>query len=268
MKSSFSGANSLNIKNKSNMSNPVLSEKIFRREASLDASGTMTVKGTALKSIVLALIVFAGAAYTWKIFNESINPSSIQPWMWGGLIGGFVVAMIISFKPNFAQYLAPVYAVLEGLFLGAISAMFNAAFAETAPGIVMNAVLLTMMTAFVMFLLYRSRLIKVNEKFTKIITAAVGAVALYYIVNIILSLFGVNLVMLHNSGPLSIGISLVIVGVAAFSLMMDFNFIERASEAGAPKYMEWYGAFGLMVTLIWLYLEILKLLAKFAGSRD
>ncbi|OJV17812.1 MAG: hypothetical protein BGO30_07660 [Bacteroidetes bacterium 41-46] len=250
------------------MSNPVLSEKIFRREASLDASGTMTVKGTALKSIVLALIVFAGAAYTWKIFNESINPSSIQPWMWGGLIGGFVVAMIISFKPNFAQYLAPVYAVLEGLFLGAISAMFNAAFAETAPGIVMNAVLLTMMTAFVMFLLYRSRLIKVNEKFTKIITAAVGAVALYYIVNIILSLFGVNLVMLHNSGPLSIGISLVIVGVAAFSLMMDFNFIERASEAGAPKYMEWYGAFGLMVTLIWLYLEILKLLAKFAGSRD
>lgn len=268
MKSSFSGANSLNIKNKSNMSNPVLSEKIFRREASLDASGTMTVKGTALKSIVLALIVFAGAAYTWKIFNESINPSSIQPWMWGGLIGGFVVAMIISFKPNFAQYLAPVYAVLEGLFLGAISAMFNAAFAETAPGIVMNAVLLTMMTAFVMFLLYRSRLIKVNEKFTKIITAAVGAVALYYIVNIILSLFGVNLVMLHNSGPLSIGISLVIVGVAAFSLMMDFNFIERASEAGAPKYMEWYGAFGLMVTLIWLYLEILKLLAKFAGSRE
>jgi uncharacterized YccA/Bax inhibitor family protein len=250
------------------MSNPVLSEKIFRREASLDASGTMTVKGTALKSIVLALIVFAGAAYTWKIFNESINPSSIQPWMWGGLIGGFVIAMIISFKPNFAQYLAPVYAVLEGLFLGAISAMFNAAFAETAPGIVMNAVLLTMMTAFVMFLLYRSRLIKVNEKFTKIITAAVGAVALYYIVNIILSLFGVNLVMLHNSGPLSIGISLVIVGVAAFSLMMDFNFIERASEAGAPKYMEWYGAFGLMVTLIWLYLEILKLLAKFAGSRD
>lgn len=268
MKSSFSGANSLNIKNKSNMSNPVLSEKIFRREASLDASGTMTVKGTALKSIVLALIVFAGAAYTWKIFNESINPSSIQPWMWGGLIGGFVIAMIISFKPNFAQYLAPVYAVLEGLFLGAISAMFNAAFAETAPGIVMNAVLLTMMTAFVMFLLYRSRLIKVNEKFTKIITAAVGAIALYYIVNIILSLFGVNLVMLHNSGPLSIGISLVIVGVAAFSLMMDFNFIERASEAGAPKYMEWYGAFGLMVTLIWLYLEILKLLAKFAGSRD
>lgn len=146
--------------------------------------------------------------------------------------------------------------------------MFNAAFAESAPGIVMNAVLLTMMTAFVMFLLYRSRLIKVEQKFMRIITAAVGAVALYYFITIILSLFGVNLVMLHNSGPLSIGISLVIIGVAAFSLMMDFHFIEQASAAGAPKHMEWYGAFGLMVTLIWLYLEILKLLAKFAGNRD
>ncbi|MDX9781856.1 MAG: Bax inhibitor-1/YccA family protein [Bacteroidales bacterium] len=250
------------------MSNPVLSEKIFKKEALVASSGTMTVKGTAMKSIVLALIVFAGAAYTWKIFNESINPASVQPWMWGGVIGGFIVAMIISFKPNLAQYLAPVYAVLEGLFLGAISAMFNTAFAETAPGIVMNAVLLTLMTAFVMFLIYRSGLIKVNEKFTRIMTAAIGAVALYYIVTIVLSLFGVNLVMLHNSGPLSIGISLVIVGIAAFSLMMDFNFIEKASEAGAPKYMEWYGAFALMVTLIWLYLEMLKLLAKFAGSRD
>ena len=127
---------------------------------------------------------------------------------------------------------------------------------------------MSLMTAFVIFLLYRSRLIKVDQKFMRIITAAVGAVALYYFITIILSLFGVNLVMLHNSGPLSIGISLVIIGVAAFSLMMDFHFIEQASAAGAPKHMEWYGAFGLMVTLIWLYLEILKLLAKFAGNRD
>ncbi len=256
------------MKKKEIMSNPVLSEKIFRREAAASSTGVMTVKGTAMKALVLVLMVLAGAAYTWKIFYESINPASIQPWMWGGVIGGFIVAMIISFKPNLAQYLAPVYAVLEGLFLGAISAMFNAAFAESAPGIVMNAVLLTMMTAFVMFLLYRSRLIKVDQKFMRIITAAVGAVALYYFITIILSLFGVNLVMLHNSGPLSIGISLVIIGVAAFSLMMDFHFIEQASAAGAPKHMEWYGAFGLMVTLIWLYLEILKLLAKFAGNRD
>jgi uncharacterized YccA/Bax inhibitor family protein len=221
-----------------------------------------------MKSLLLLIMVLAGASYTWKVFYEAINPASVQPWLWGGAIGGFVVAMIISFKPNLAQYLAPIYAVLEGLFLGAVSAMFNQAFAESAPGIVMNAVLLTMLTAFVMFLVYRSGLIKVNDKFIRIISIAIGAIALYYVVTIILSLFGVNLVMLHNSGPLSIGISLIIIGVAAFSLMLDFNFIEKASAAGAPKYMEWYGAFGLMVTLIWLYLEILKLLAKFAGSRD
>ena len=248
--------------------NPVLSEKIFKKEAVEYSAGTMMVKGTAMKSLLLLIMVLAGASYTWKIFYEAINPASVQPWLWGGAIGGFVVALIISFKPNMAQYLAPIYAVLQGLFLGAISAMFNQAFAESAPGIVINAVLLTMVTAFVMFLIYRSGLIKVNDKFIRIISIAVGAVALYYFVTIILSLFGVNLVMLHNSGPLSIGISLVIIGVAAFSLMLDFNFIEKASAAGAPKYMEWYGAFGLMVTLIWLYLEILKLLAKFAGSRD
>jgi len=248
--------------------NPVLSEKIFKKEAVEYSAGTMTAKGTAMKSLLLLIMVLAGASYTWKVFYEAINPASVQPWVWGGAIGGFVVAMIISFKPNLAQYLAPIYAVLEGLFLGAISAMFNQAFAESAPGIVMNAVLLTMLTAFVMFLVYRSGLIKVNDKFIRIISIAIGAIALYYVVTIILSLFGVNLVMLHNSGPLSIGISLIIIGVAAFSLMLDFNFIEKASAAGAPKYMEWYGAFGLMVTLIWLYLEILKLLAKFAGSRD
>ena len=146
--------------------------------------------------------------------------------------------------------------------------MFNQAFAESAPGIVINATLLTILTALAMLVVYRTGLIKVNDKFIRIITAAIGAVALYYFVNIILSMFGVNLVMLHNSGPLSIGISLVIIGVAAFSLLLDFNFIEKAAKQGAPKYMEWYGAFALMVTLVWLYLEILKLLAKFAGGRN
>ena len=250
------------------MANPVLSEKVFNKAHSEESTEVMTVKGTAFKSIVLIFMVLAGAAYTWKVFYEAINPASVTPWMWGGAIGGFIVAIIISFKPNLAQYLAPVYAVLEGLFLGAISAMFNQAFAESAPGIVMNATLLTILTAFAMLIVYRTGLIKVNNKFIRIITTAVGAIALYYFVNIILSRFGVNLVMLHNSGPLSIGISLVIIGVAAFSLLLDFNFIEKASQQGAPKYMEWYGAFALMVTLIWLYLEILKLLAKFAGGRE
>lgn len=250
------------------MSNPVLSERVFQKESVLSQSGTMTVKGTAMKSLVLVLMVLAGASYTWKVFFEAINPATVNPWMWGGAIGGFITAIIISFKPHLAQYLAPVYAVLQGLFLGAISAMFNAAFAVTAPGIVMNATLLTITTALVMLLVYRMNIIKVDGKFAKIMIIAIGAIAFYYIISIVLSMFGVNLTMLQDSGPLSIGISIVIVLVAAFSLLMDFNFIEKASAAGAPKYMEWYGAFGLMVTLIWLYLEILKLLAKFAGNRD
>lgn len=250
------------------MSNPVLSERVFQKESVLSQSGTMTVKGTAMKSLVLVLMVLAGASYTWKVFYEAINPATINPWMWGGAIGGFITAIIISFKPQLAQYLAPIYAVLQGLFLGAISAMFSAAFAQTAPGIVMNATLLTITTALVMLLVYRMNIIKVDGKFAKIMIIAIGAIAFYYVISIVLSMFGVNLTMLQDSGPLSIGISIIIVLVAAFSLLMDFNFIEKASAAGAPKYMEWYGAFGLMVTLIWLYLEILKLLAKFAGSKE
>lgn len=250
------------------MSNPVLSERIFQKESVATHSTTMTIQGTAMKSLVLVLMVLAGASYSWKIYYEAINPATVNPWMWGGAIGGFITAIIISFKPQLAQYLAPVYAVLQGLFLGGISAMFNAAFAQSAPGIVMNATLLTIMTALVMLLVYRLNIIKVDGKFAKMMIIAIGAIAFYYFISIILTLFGVNLTMLHNSGPLSIGISIVIVLVAAFSLLLDFNFIEKASAAGAPKYMEWYGAFGLMVTLIWLYLEILKLLAKFAGNRD
>ena len=250
------------------MANPVFSEKVFRNTVTAEDTGVMTVGGTAIKSLVLIFMVLIGAMYTWKVAYEAINPASVQPWMYGGAIGGFVVALIISFKPIWAQYLAPVYAVLEGLFLGGISAIFSQAFATKAPGIVMNATLLTMLTAVVMLLIYRAKIIKVDGKFARIMMIAVGTIMLYYISTWLLSMFGVNLTMLHNSGPLSIGISLVIIGVAAFMLLLDFNFIEKASEAGAPKYMEWYGAFGLMVTLVWLYLEILKLLSKFAGSRN
>ena len=249
------------------MANPVFSQKIFSRAAAEQANGIMTIKGTVTKIFILALMVLLGAAYTWKMFNQAIDPSALQPWMWGGLIGGFVMAIIISFKPKLAQYLAPIYAVLEGFFLGAISAVFNELFATSAPGIVLNAILLTMMATFSMLFIYRMNIIKVDGKFAKIMMIAISAIAFYYLVIIGLRIFGVYLPMLHNGGLLSIGISVVIVIVVAFSLLLDFNFIEKASYAGAPKYMEWYGAFGLMVTLVWLYLEILKLLAKVA-SRD
>lgn len=250
------------------MANPVLNDAIFRNKASVFTdSGIMTVKGTMTKALMLLILVVAAGAYTWKIFYEAINPASITGWMWGGLIVGFITAMVISFKPNTAPFLSPVYAASEGLVLGAVSAMYNSAFAETAPNIVSSAVILTLLCALVMFTVYRSGLIKVNGTFMKVITVSLITISIFYFGSMILSMFGVNMSMLHGSNPLSIGISVLITGVAAFSLLMDFNFIEKASAMGAPKQMEWYGAFGLMVTLVWLYLEILKLLGKL-NSRD
>ncbi len=248
------------------MANPVLNENIFKKQSySYSQSDVMTVGGTATKTLLMLLMVVAGAAYTWKMYYNAVNPQSIFPWMIVGVLGAFVLAMIISFKPKTAPFLAPIYAAGEGLALGGISAVFNEQFALTAPNIVINAVALTMVTAIVMFTVYRSGLVKVNNTFMKVLHIALISILVFYLGSWLLSLFGVNLTMLHNSSPLSIGISLVIVAVAAFSLLMDFEFINQASAAGAPKYMEWYGAFGLTVTLVWLYLEILKLLAKFAN---
>ena len=250
------------------MANPVLNENVFRKQnVAYGNTGVMTIGGTATKTLLMLLMVVAGAAYTWKLYYNAVNPQSIIGWMMGGVIGAFILAMIISFRPKTAQYLAPIYAAGEGLALGGISALVNEQFALTAPNIVVNAVALTMVTAVVMFTVYRSGLVKVNSRFMKVIQIALISILVFYLGSWLLSLFGVNLTMLHNSSPLSIGISLVIVAVAAFSLLIDFEFISQASAAGAPKYMEWYGAFGLTVTLVWLYLEILKLLAKFA-NRD
>lgn len=250
------------------MANPVLSERVFGNSRVQTATEVMTIKGTTLKSFLLLLVIIAAGSYTWKIFHQAIDPTSITPWMWGGLIGGFITAMIISFSPKTAPFLAPVYALLEGLFLGAISAAYNGVFAEIAPNIVINAILMTLLTALLMLTVFRSGIIKIDNKFMRVITLALSTILFYYLILIVLSLFGVNTTLMTGSTPLSIGISIVIVAVAAFSLLVDYQFIVSASEAGAPKYMEWYGAFGLMVTIVWLYLEILRLLAKFAGNRN
>ena len=248
------------------MAHPVLNENVFRKEnVAYSNSQVMTVGGTATKTLLMILMVIAGAAYTWKLYYNAVNPQSITGWMFGGLITAFILAMIISFKPKTAPFLAPIYAAGEGLALGGISAIFNEQFALTAPNIVTNAVALTLVTALVMFTVYRSGIIKVNGTFMKVLSIAMISIMVFYLGSWIVSMFGVNLSMLHNSSPLSIGISLVIVAVAAFSLLMDYEFIYKASAAGAPKYMEWYGAFGITVTLVWLYLEILKLLAKFSN---
>jgi len=251
------------------MNNPVLNDKIFRQsESERVSSAVMTVKGTMTKTLLLLLMVAAGAAYTWKVFYESLDPSSVTSYMYSGLFGGFILAMIISFVPKTAPYLTPFYAAGEGLFLGGISAMFNTAFAETAPNIIFNAVALTLLTAVVMFTIYRKEIVKVTDKFRKVILISLTTILIYYVVCMLLRLFGVNLDILYGGNMLSIIISVVIVGVAAFSLLLDFDFITKASQAGAPKYMEWYGAFGLVVTLVWLYLELLKLLSKLAANRN
>lgn len=249
-------------------SNPVLKERSFARDYTTQ-SDVMTVNGTMNKTGLMLLLVIAGAFYTWTKFFDAVATSpeagfaAVAPWLAIGAIGGLITALITAFRPQSSGITAPVYALLEGLFLGGISAVFEVQYG----GIVRQAVMLTLAVFFVMLFLYRSGIIKVTQKFMLGVVAATAGIALVYLVSFIAGMFGAELVFLHGSSNLSIGISLVVVGIAALNLVLDFAFIERASAQGAPKYMEWYGAFGLMVTLIWLYIEILRLLSKVA-SRD
>lgn len=242
-----------------------MKDSVFSDAARTTTSAeSMTINGTANKTLLLLLLAVAGGAYTWKIFTDAINPNAFMPWMIGGLIGAFIVSLIVIFKPKTAPWAAPIYAALEGLFLGAISAWFNYAYAEAFPGIVITAVCITFLTLFLMLLLYRTGVIKVTDKLRSGIIIATGSVALFYLATLVMSFFGANMDAVWGSGLLSIGISVVIVIIAAMNFLLDFDFIERGARAGAPKYMEWYGAFGLMLTVVWLYLEILKLLGKLA----
>jgi uncharacterized YccA/Bax inhibitor family protein len=184
-----------------------------------------------------------------------------------GIFGGLIAAIAISFKPNWAGYLAPLYGLLEGLFIGGISAILNAAFAEKYPGLIMQAVGLTFGVAIAMFLLYNFRIIRATEKFKSVIFTATLGIGIFYLLTMVLRLFGVNVGFMYDSSLLSIGISLFIVAIAALNLILDFDMIEQGAERGAPKFMEWYGAFGLLVTLVWLYLEILRLLSKLGSSK-
>ncbi len=248
-------------------SNPAFSEKIFSKAGSYASDETMTVQGTMNKALLMLILVILGAAFTWKGFFDAMPvegaesatlPTSVITWMLIGGIGGFITSLIVIFAPRTAPYTAPIYAVLEGLFLGGISAFF----AMQYSGIVVQAVGLTFITFFIMLTTYRTGLIKVTEKFRTIILVATGAVALMYFITFILGFFGVNTGYIHGNGLLSIGISIAVIAIAALNLLLDFDFIDRASQQGAPKYMEWFGAFGLMVTLIWLYIEFLRLLSK------
>jgi uncharacterized YccA/Bax inhibitor family protein len=243
-------------------SNPALNPKAFEGEGA-GIGEVMTVQGTVNKTGFLLLCVVATAAWTWKVFMDSGNAQAVVPMLLVGGIGGFIFALITMFKKTWAPVTAPIYALLEGLVLGGISAMFEMRY----HGIAIQAVSLTFGTMFALLLAYRSGLIPVTQNFKLGIIAATGGIAVFYLAQIVLGFFGIHFTSVNGSGPIGIAFSVFVVIVAALNLVLDFDFIESAAAAGAPKYMEWYGAFGLMVTLIWLYLEILRLLSKLR-SRD
>ncbi len=249
-------------------SNPALKENIFHKDFSY-SSEAMTINGTMNKTGLMLLIVMAAAIFTWNKFFAAVavNPegaaSAVMPWVIVGGIGGLITALVTAFRPKSSGISAPIYAIFEGLLLGGLSAIFESMYS----GIVMRAVALTLAVFLAMLFLYRSGIIKVTEKLKMGIFAATAGIAVVYLVSFIGGFFGMEFSFLHGNSNFSIGFSLLVVAIAAFNLVLDFSFIENAAEQGAPKYMEWYGAFGLMVTLIWLYLEILRLLSKLA-SRD
>lgn len=235
-------------------SNPVLTHKAF--EGAYVHQEPMTLQGTINKTAILLLCVTLTAAGTWHLFMQAPSIESIAPLFWVGTIGGLIFALLTIVKKNWSPVTAPIYALFEGVALGGISALFEVRF----PGIAMQAVVLTFGTLLALLMAYRSGLVQATEKFKLGVVAATGGIALGYLITMILNFF--NIAVLTVSGPVSIGISVFIVIIAALNLILDFAMIEEAIQIGAPKYMEWYGAFGLMVTLIWLYLEILKLLGK------
>ena len=219
--------------------------------------GAMTLDGTVNRTAMLLALTLAGALYTWNIFFTG-GAAGLMPYVLVGGIGGFIVAMVTIFKKTWAPITAPLYAVLEGLFIGAISAVFE----QRHPGVVIQATALTFGTLAALLIAYRSGLIKATENFKLGVVAATGGIALVYLASIVMGLFGHAIPMINGGGAIGIGFSAVVVVVAALNLVLDFDFIEQGVANGAPKYMEWYAAFGLLVTLVWLYLEILRLLSK------
>ena len=223
----------------------------------------MTIQGTIHRTGILLLCVLATAFWTWNLFFTTRDPAAVAPYILVGALGGFVVALVTVFKKEWSPITAPVYALLEGLFLGAISATLEFRF----PGIAIASVALTFGTCICLLLAYRSGLIRPSQKFMLGIVAATGGIMLVYFLSTIVGFFGVHVPYIYGSGPIGIAFSLAVVVIAALNLILDFNFIEQGALNGAPKYMEWYAAFGLMVTLIWLYLEIIRLLAKVRDRR-
>lgn len=242
--------------------NPALNKDTFLDAASgavfTRGSEAMTINGTVNKTGLLLILVVIGAMYSWGRFSGPDSVGALYPLMLGGAIGGLVLALVTVFKKTWAPITAPLYAVVEGVFIGALSAIFEMRY----PGIVVQAVGLTFGTLAAMLLAYRSGLIRATEKFKLGIVAATGGILLLYLANFAMGFFGYSIGFIHGNSLLGIGFSAVVVVIAALNLILDFDLIETGAQSGAPKYMEWYGAFALVVTLVWLYLELLRLLSK------
>ena len=234
--------------------NPFLRRGMNFASAPAFAADRMTMEGTVNKCFMLLVALLLGALYPWMHPAAATRSAALIL----GSIGGFVLAMVVSFKAQWSPYLALPYALLEGLAMGGISALFERRY----PGIAIESVALTFATLGAMLLLYRTGVIRVTNTFRTVVFAATGAIALLYIVTVILGFFHVHTGLINSASPLSIGISLVIVGVAALNLALDFDMIESGVRGGAPRYFEWYSAFALTVTLVWLYMEILRLMSK------
>ncbi|MGQ3477140.1 Bax inhibitor-1/YccA family protein [Paenibacillus sp. TY11] len=240
-------------------SNPVLRDDIFLREDEREVSEQrMTIRGTVNKTLLLLVLLIVSGSMTWYMTYE--GTVEVLSLLMAGFIGMAGVALAISFFPKTAPLLSPVYAILSGFALGGVSAFMEYEY----PGIVANAILLTVGILFLMLFMYTQRIIKVTRGFISFVVLCTMAIFLVTLVDFILNFFGMNVPYIHETGWLGIGISLFIVIIAALNLLLDFNFIEEQADQGAPKYMEWYGAFGLLVTLVWLYVRILDLLSKFS----
>jgi uncharacterized YccA/Bax inhibitor family protein len=235
--------------------NPALTADTFGRIGAIPGGESMSLTGTVNKTGLSLVILLVTASYMW---NRGAADPSLGAWIMVSVVAGFVVALITIFKQTLARYTTPLYAALEGVALGGISVVFEARF----PGIVSQAIFLTFGTLGALLIAYRTGVIRATENFKLGVVAATGGIALVYLMSFVLGFFGVNVPLIHSSGTFGILFSVFVVVIAALNLVLDFDFIEQGVERGAPKHMEWYGAFGLLVTLVWLYLEILHLLAK------
>ena len=240
-------------------SNPAFREKTWSQAGTNVGGATMTLNGTAVKAGVLGALLVGSAAWPWHMFFTSNAPvSALMPYVLVGTIGGFIVAMLTIFKQTWAPVTSPMYAVLEGLALGGISAIYEYQY----PGVAIQGIALSFAVLGAFLLAYSTKVVRPSQNFLQGVGMATGGIAIYYVIAMVMSMFGMHAPMMWDSGWLSIGFSLFVVAIASLNLFIDFNFIEQNVEQGAPKYMEWYGAFGIMLTMVWLYLEVLRLLSK------